>query len=88
VSSELQSHRYSLYTLTREAGNVEGTTMSTNAAHREQVKATVEAMIDELGKLRQFMAIDSMPYKLQQVRQLLRELDYELSEAQKRSGEL
>jgi hypothetical protein len=57
--------------------------MSYNTAHKEQVKKTVEAMIGEIGKLRQFMAIDSMPYKLQQVRQLLRELDEELNTKQK-----
>lgn len=42
------------------------------------VKATVKAMINEIGKLRLLVAIDSMPVKLQSVRQLLRELDAEL----------
>lgn len=50
------------------------------SAHKETVKATVEAMINEIGKLRQFVAIDSMPTKLQQVRQLLRELDAEMEQ--------
>ena len=40
---------------------------------------TVTAMIDEIGKLRLVVAIDSMPAKLQQIRQLLRELDAELN---------
>jgi hypothetical protein len=40
---------------------------------------TVTAMIDELGKLRLLVGIDSMPAKLQLIRQLLRELDVELA---------
>lgn len=47
------------------------------------VHETVKAMINEIGELRQFVAIDSMPDKLQQVRQLLRELDYELEQAER-----
>ena len=43
------------------------------------VRDTVEAMINEIGKLRLLVAIDNMPFKLQEVRQLLRELDEELN---------
>ena len=45
----------------------------------QAVAQTVERMINEIGQLRLLVAIDSMPEKLQQVRQLLRELDAELS---------
>lgn len=44
------------------------------------VHETVKAMIGEIGKLRSIVAIDNMPDKLQQVRQLLRELDYDLEQ--------
>jgi len=43
------------------------------------VKQTVAAMLNEIGLLRKVVSIDSMPDKLQQIRQLLRELDAELS---------
>jgi len=36
-------------------------------------------MLNEIGLLRKVVSIDSMPDKLQQIRQLLRELDAELS---------
>lgn len=42
------------------------------------IHQTVKNMIGEIGALRQLVAIDNMPDKLQQVRQLLRELDAEL----------
>jgi hypothetical protein len=42
------------------------------------IKSTVIAMLNEIGELRKTVAIDSMPQKLQQVRQLLRELDADL----------
>lgn len=47
------------------------------------IHETVIAMIGEIGKLRQLCAIDQMPEKLQQVRQMLRELDAELEQAKK-----
>lgn len=50
-----------------------------NAPTTPAVKQTIEAMLNEIGMLRKIVAIDSMPDKLQQVRQLLRELDAELS---------
>lgn len=46
-------------------------------AHDAAVHKAVQAMINEIGQLRMLVAIDSMPHKLQQVRQLLRELDNE-----------
>jgi len=46
------------------------------------VHQTVKNMISEIGQLRQLVAIDNMPHKLQIVRQLLRELDAELEAAQ------
>lgn len=54
---------------------------------KELVHETVKAMIGEIGELRKFVAIDSMPYKLQQVRQLLRELDYELEQQIKKENQ-
>ena len=56
------------------------------SAHNETVHHTVEAMINEIGLLRQFVGIGSMPYKLQQVRQLLRELDAELTKLKSKNG--
>lgn len=44
------------------------------------VADTVRRMIGEIGVLRRFVAIDQMPEKLQQARQLLRELDHELTQ--------
>jgi hypothetical protein len=44
------------------------------------VKQTVINMINEIGLLRKLVAIDSMPYKLQQARLLLRELYAEYEE--------
>jgi hypothetical protein len=41
-------------------------------------------MLNEIGELRRFVAIDNMPDKLQQVRQLLRELDAELEEQKRK----
>lgn len=51
-----------------------------NTATDKTIHETVQAMIGEIGKLRQLVAIDSMPLKLQQVRQLLRELDYDMEQ--------
>lgn len=50
-----------------------------NAPTTPAIKQTVAAMLNEIGMLRKVVALDSMPIKLQQVRQLLRELDAELS---------
>lgn len=50
-----------------------------NSPTTPAVKQTVAAMLNEIGMLRLVVPIDSMPDKLQQVRQLLRELDAELS---------
>jgi hypothetical protein len=50
----------------------------TEAGYRAATQITVEAMLDQIGLLRKLVAIDSMPLKLQQVRQLLRELNAEL----------
>lgn len=46
------------------------------------VLKTVEAMRGEIGLLRQLVAIDNMPLKLQTVRHLLMELEVELLAAQ------
>lgn len=52
------------------------------------VHATVMAMVDQIGQLRQNgVAIDAMPPKLQQVRQLLRELDAELQQRAETGGQ-
>ena len=48
-------------------------------AHKKTVAKTVEAMINEIGKLRQMVAIDNMPDELQQARHLLRVLDEKLN---------
>jgi hypothetical protein len=48
------------------------------------VHDTVHRMLNEIGELRRFVAIDNMPDKLQQVRQLLRELDAELEEQKRK----
>lgn len=48
------------------------------AGYRAATQITVEAMLDQIGLLRKLVAIDNMPVKLQQVRQLLRELNAEL----------
>ena len=48
-------------------------------AHKKTVAKTVEAMINEIGKLRQMVAIDDMPAELQQARHLLRVLDEKLN---------
>lgn len=47
------------------------------------VAQTVQNMISEIGELRKLVAIDSMPDKLQKVRQLLRELDEEFYQKSK-----
>jgi bacterioferritin-associated ferredoxin len=47
------------------------------------VAQTVQNMISEIGELRKIVAIDSMPDKLQKVRQLLRELDEEFYQKSK-----
>jgi len=51
-----------------------------SAAQGNLVHDTVTDMMACIGELRKFMALDSMPLKLQQVRQLLRELDHEMSQ--------
>lgn len=53
------------------------------SAQSKTVHQTVQNMIGEIGKLRQLVAIDNMPEELQKIRQMLRELDYKLQEADK-----
>lgn len=53
-------------------------------AQSKTVHETVQRMISEIGELRKLVAIDNMPHKLQQVRQLLRELDAELEAQSKK----
>jgi hypothetical protein len=47
-------------------------------AQTKTVAKTVENMINEIGLLRQLVAIDCMPIELQQARHLLRQLDERL----------
>lgn len=55
------------------------------SAHDAATHKAIQAMINEVGQLRLLVAIDSMPEKLQRVRQLLRELDAEYEQRAKLS---
>lgn len=56
-----------------------------NTTHDAATHQAIQAMINEVGQLRLLVAIDSMPEKLQRVRQLLRELDAEYEQRAKQS---
>lgn len=54
-------------------------------SHDAATHQAIQNMINEIGQLRMLVAIDSIPEKLQRVRQLLRELDAEYEVRAKQS---